>query len=104
VLPRDALVIRDHHVARLKSVHAVAGDAVANDYAHVRDEVGNTAGVLRQQPAARVEQAAAVVAHLVDHHVARGALHHLRHLVGDCRQRVPDDLEGNDVDRRHGHG
>ena len=99
MLSGDALVIGDDHIARMEAAHAVALDAVANDDAEVGDEVRDATHVLREQSSVDVEQAAAVVADLVDHHVERRALQHVRHLIGNRRQDVANHLEGDDVQR-----
>ena len=69
VLAGHPLVIGDDHVARREAVSAVLGHAVLDDHAEVGHEVGYAAQVLGQQPAVHVQQRAAVVADLVDHHV-----------------------------------
>src|SRR5207244_3063758 len=81
MLPADTLVIRDDHIAGTEAVFAVPFDAVANHVAKIRDEVRYAADVLREQTPSRVEQAAAIIAHLIDHHVVRSALQDVRHLV-----------------------
>ncbi len=65
----------------------------ARDDAEVGDKMRNAADVLRDQSAFRIRQRGAKVAHLVDHHIIRGALQIGRHFVGDGRQRVANDFE-----------
>jgi hypothetical protein len=106
MLPRDALMIGDHDVARREAVDAVAFHAVLDHDAEIGDEVRDAADVLREQAALDVEHGATVVAHFVDHHVVRRALKIDRHLVGDRRQRAAQHLEGNRVEPglfRDGH-
>src|SRR5207244_5652114 len=71
MLAADALVIGDDHIARMETVFAVTFHSVANHNAEVRYEVRDPADVLRQQAAPGVEQAAAIVTDVVDHHVLR---------------------------------
>ena len=98
VLAGDRLMVGDHHVARREAVEPVALDAVADHHAQIGDEVRDAAHVLRDQRAVGIEERATVVADLVDHHVVRRALEVQRHLVGDRRQRVADDLERHRID------
>src|SRR5262245_3532526 len=60
--------------------------------------MGDATDVLRHQRSGCVEQRAAVVAHLVDHHVVGRALQIVGHLVGDRRHCIPDDLERHRIE------
>src|SRR5262249_46318342 len=72
------------------------------DDAEVGNEMGDAADILGDQPALGVGQGRAEVAHLVDHHVVGRAIHVRRHLVGNRRQCVADDLEGDGVEPLRG--
>ena len=99
MLAGDRLMIGDDHVARLETVAPVALHPVHDDDAEIGDEMRDAADILRDQLALGVDERGAEVAHLVDHHVVGGALQVGRHLVGDRRQGVADDLEGDRVER-----
>jgi hypothetical protein len=73
----------DAPVARLEAVLAEPLQAVADDDAEIGDEMGDAAHVLGNQPALGIEQGAAIILHLIDHHIVGGALQIDRHFAGD---------------------
>ena len=98
VLAGDRLVVGDQDVAGREPVLAVALHGVGNDDAEVGDEVRHAAHVLAYQAPVGVDDGGAEIPHLVDHHVVGGALEIDRHLVGDRRQGVANDLEGHGIE------
>ena len=98
MLPADTLVIGDDHIARTETVFAVTFQSIPDHVAQIRDEVRHPADVLRQQSSPGVEQAAAIVAHFVDHHVVRGSLQQVGHLIRDSRKHIANDFQRDDVE------
>jgi hypothetical protein len=97
MLTAHALVIRDNHIARLETVFAVTFYSIADHVSQIRDEMRHTTDVLAQQAAPGIEQTAAVVTNLVNHHVVRSPLQHVRHLIRDRGKHVPDNFERDNV-------
>ena len=104
VLAADLALVHHHHVAGREAVEAVARDAVGDRDAEVGEEDRQAAAVLRDHARLRVDQAAAIVAHLVDHHVVGGLRQRVRHLVGIGDDGVAHDLDGDRMGVVAGHG
>ncbi len=100
MLPGDTLMVHQDDVARREAGTSEALDPIFDHDAEIGHEVRDAADVLRDQPSVHVEQRAAIIADLVDHHVIRGALQIDGHLVGDRRQRVAQHFERNGVEAR----
>src|ERR1700675_1387122 len=98
MLPRHRLMIRNDDVAGLKSAFSVAIHAIYDDRAQVSNEMRNAAHILRNECPIRSDERRAEVAHLVDHHVVRGAVEVRCHLIGDGRQRVSNDLQRDGIE------
>ena len=94
MLAADVALVHHHDVAGLEAVEAVARDAVFDRDAEIGEEDRQAAAVLRDHARLRVDQPAAIVAHLVDHHVVGGLAQRIRHLV-----RIGDDGVAHDLDR-----
>jgi hypothetical protein len=101
VLPTDIGVIHEDHVACGKTVEVERVDAVLDGHAEVGQEDRQSARVLGDDLALRVDQAHAVVVDLVDHHVVGGAVEHGGHLVAARDQRIAHHLERDRVDGVH---
>jgi hypothetical protein len=97
MLPAHAAMIHDDDVAGRKTREPVARDAVLHRDAEVGEEDRQAASVLRDHAAVGVDQPAAEVAHLVDHHVVGGLAQRRRHLVGIGVDGVAHDLDGDGV-------
>ena len=82
----------------LKSVAAVHAHAVDDRGSEIGEKDRQRAEILRENIAFGIDDADAVVAHLVDHHVVGSLAQHGRHLVGDMRQAVAHDFDGDRVD------
>ena len=100
MLAANIRMIHDQHVAGLKAVSAMHAHAVDDGRAEIGQENRQRAEILRQNIAFRIDDADAVVAHLVDHHVVGSLAQHGGHLVGDMGQAVAHDFDGDRVDKR----
>src|SRR5262249_36207969 len=98
MLPAHEAVVHDNDVARREAAETIALDAVLHRDAQVREEEPQFAFVLRDHPAFAIDQAAAEVAYLVDHHVVGGLAQGPRHLVGIGIDGVAHDLDGDGID------
>src|SRR5216683_6933483 len=97
MLPRHGLMIGDDDVAGLESAVSIAIHAILNDGAQVGNEMRDAAHILRNERAVRSHERCAKVAHLIDHHVVRGAVEVGRHLIGNSGQRVSDDFQRDGI-------
>ena len=93
MLAADAAMIHDHDVARRKSVEAVARNSVFHGGPEVGEENRQPAPVLRNHPPGRIEQPAAIIPHLVNHHVVGGLRQHIGHFVRIRNNGVAHDLD-----------
>ena len=103
MLAADLALVHDDDVARREAVEAVARDAVGDRDAEVGEEDRQAAAVLRDHPRLGVDQPAAIVADLVDHHVVGGLGQRVRHLVGIGDDGVAHDLDGDRMGFVAGH-
>src|SRR5262249_49108819 len=98
MLPAHETVVHDDDVAWREAAEAIALDAVLHRDAEVGEEDRQAALVLRDHSAFAIDQTAAEVAHLVDHHVVGGLAQCARHLVGIGIDGVAHDLDGDGID------
>ena len=103
MLAADLALVHDDDVAGREAVEPVARDAVGHRDAEIGEEDRQAAAVLRDHPRLRVDQPAAIVAHLVDHHVVGGLAQRVRHLVGIGDDGVAHDLDGDRMGFVAGH-
>ena len=94
-------MIHDDHVAGLEPVQPVAFDSIQNRHAEISKEDRQTARILRYQAAFRIDQPAAEIAHLVDHHIIGRAAERRRHFFRIGNEGVADNFQG---DGMHVHG
>jgi hypothetical protein len=97
VLAAHAGVVHDDHIARGKAVQPKALNAVLHGNAQVGQKDGQAARVLADHAALGVNEAAAKVAHLVDHHVVGRLAQRQRHFFGVGDQGVGDHLQRDGV-------
>src|SRR5579863_6911245 len=98
MLTRNSLMIRDNHVVRFESVAAVAVHRILNNRAEIRDEMRDSAHILRDERAVRHDERRTEIPHLIDHHVVGGPLNIRGHFIRNGRQRVADHLQGYRID------
>ncbi len=103
MLAADLALVHDDDVARREAVEAVALDAVGDRDAEIGEEDRQAAAVLRDHPRLGVDQPAAIVADLVDHHVVGGLGQRVRHLVGIGDDGVAHHLDGDRMGFVAGH-
>ena len=103
MLAADLALVHHDHVAGREAVEPVALDAVGDRDAEIGEEDRQAAAVLRDHPRLGVDQPAAIVAHLVDHHVVGGLGQRVRHLVGIGDDGVAHDLDGDRMGFVAGH-
>ena len=87
MLTADLGMVHDHRITRLEAVETVALDPVEHRSPQIGQEDGQPALVLADHPPFGVDQPAAIIAHLVDHHVVGGLAQRRRHVfrIGDQR-------------------
>src|SRR5690606_2177429 len=103
VLATDMTVIHHQNVAFGKTVEAVFPDPVLHRDAEVGEEDRQATVVLRDHTTFDVDEAAAVVAHLVDHHVVGGLAESLSHLVCVGDDGIADDFYRDRIGLLGGH-
>jgi len=103
MLAADLALIHNDDVARREALEAVAGDAVGDRDAEVGEEDRQTAAVLRDHPRLGVDQPAAIVADLVDHHVVGRLRQRVGHFAGIGDDGVAHDLDGDRMGFVAGH-
>src|SRR5215510_16412805 len=86
-------LVHHHHVAGREAIEPVACYAVGDRNAEIGEEDRQPAAVLRDHARLRVDQPAAEIAHLVDHHVVGGLGERVSHLVGIGHDGVAHDLD-----------
>ena len=82
----------------LKTVLPVHAHAVDDGRTEIGEKDRQRAEILRQNVAFGIDDADAIVAHLVDHHVVGSLAQHGGHLVGDMRQAGAHDFDGDRID------
>jgi hypothetical protein len=104
VLAAHLALIHDDDVARREALEAVAFNPVGDRDAEVGEEDRQAAAVLRDHPRLGVDQSAAIVANLVDHHVVGRLRQRVGHLVGIGDDGVAHDLDGDRMGFVAAHG
>src|SRR6266542_1013993 len=98
VLPADLRMIDEKNISDVYIVQSIDLDAVLNRYAQVSEEDRQRAPVLRHRLPLVIDDADAVVLHLVDHHVVSRALEHSRHFIGGGLESAADNFYRNRID------
>jgi hypothetical protein len=98
MLPADLAVIHDDDIARREAGEPVALDPVLHGDAEIGEEDRQATLVLRDHAALRIDQSAAEIAHLVDHHVVGRLAQRRRHLVGVGIDGVAHDFDRDGID------
>ncbi len=96
--PQTLNSLIDHGVARIETVNAISLDTVAHRLAEVGHEGRNAAAALRDGAAIAVEQADAIVLHLVDDGAEGRAREIDLAFVEDAYQEVTYNLDGHRID------
>ena len=99
VLATHARMVHDHHVTGRKAVQAIAFDAVLNRQTQVGQKDRQPAFVLANHASLHIDQAAAKVAHLVNHHVVGRLAQRQGHFFRIGDERMGHHLLGDRVDR-----
>src|SRR5215475_3740399 len=100
MLAADLRVIDQKNIASMDVVETVDLHTVLYRHAEIGEKNRQGAFILRYRPTLVIDDADAVVLHLVDHHVIGGFLEHSRHFVSGCFQTAANDFYG---DRINGH-
>ena len=89
------LMIHDHDVARLEAIEAPALDAILDGDAKIGEEDRQAAAILRDHAAFGVDETAAKVADLVDHHIVGGFAQCIAHFIGVSDYGIANDFDGD---------
>src|SRR4029079_6304933 len=95
MLAANAAVIHDHDVAGLEAFKTEALDTVFHRGSEIGQDALHPAAILRDHASFRIQQPAAIIAQLVDHHVVGGFRQNIGHFVGISDNSVAHDLDGN---------
>ena len=98
MLAADLRVIDQKDIAAMDVFQPINIDAILHRHAEVGEKNRQRTFILRQGPAFVIDDADAVILHLVDHHVIGGLFQHRRHLVGGCFQSAANDFHSDRID------
>ncbi len=99
MLAADLRMIHEEDVAGMDVVQSIDFDAVLDSHAEIGEKNRQRPLVLRHRPALMIDDADAIVLHLVNHHIVGGPLEHDRHLVGGGLQRAADYFNCDRIQR-----
>ena len=103
VLAAHIGMVHDQHVAGLETVPAMGAHAIDDRGPQIGEKNRQRAEVLRKNIAVRIDDANAVIAHLVDHHIVGSLAQDGGHFISDMSQAIAHDLNRDRIDGGIGH-